>query len=156
MGDFMNKLRFRMIGLISICAIASISAAEKPVLSPLSATIADARIGIEAQKAQIQDLQVKIEQDLALPSSGKAELNRLAEKTSGHVLQAKVDVNRAAESRRDEKDPNSRANAEAFLGDAARSLNAKPTVKDMQQKYDDESSKAQAQAMQFKKEQDNF
>lgn len=156
MGGFMNKLRFNVIGFVSIFAMASLSGAEKQVLSPLSATIAEARIDINAKDRKIKDLQVEIQQDLWLPASSKAELGRLSEKTGGNILNAKVSANIAAESRRDEKDPNSRANAQYFLGDAARSLNAKPTIQDIQHKYDDELSKAQMQAAQFQKEQDNF
>lgn len=152
----MNKLRFNVIGFVSIFAIASLSGAEKQVLSPLSATIAEARIDINAKESEIKDLQVKIQQDMELSSSSRAELDRLAEKTGDNILQAKVNLNIAAESRRDEKDPSSRANAQYFLGDAARSLNAKPTIQDIQHKYDDESSKVQAQAALFQKEQDNF
>lgn len=156
MRNFMNKLQFNVIGFVSIFAIASLSGAEKQVLSPLSATIAEARIDINAKEREFKGLQVKIQEDMRLSATGRAELGRLAEKTSGNILQSKVNANIAAESRRDEKDPNSRENAVLFLGDAAISLNTKPTIQDIRHKYDDELSKVQMQAAQFQNEQDNF
>jgi len=152
----MNKLRFNVIGFVSICAIAGLSAAEKPLFNdPLANTIVDAGRDVKAHIFRVQQLQTEIASNPDISFSSQAEFARLAQKSSDHGLQAHVHWNIALESYADQKDPNSRANAQAFLGDAARSLNARPTIKDIQQKYDDESSKAQARAVQFQKEQDN-